>query len=129
MCLEYLNKVVTKSAIVFLISDFYTADIKKSLAVANKKHDIIAVNILDPRDLSMPSVGMVSLFDPESRKGRYIDTSTTELREHYRSSQLKRLDTMKKVLYSTKVDNIEIRTDRPYTESLIEFFKRRRIKR
>jgi len=129
MCLEYLNRVVTKSAIVFLISDFYAQDIKKTLAVANKRHDIVAVNIVDPRDIEMPSVGMVSLYDTESGKGRYIDTASKELREAYRKSQLKRIDAMKKVLYATNVDNIEIRTDRPYTDSLIEFFKRRRVKR
>ncbi len=129
MCLEYLNKVITKSAIIFLISDFYTSDIKKTLAVANKKHDIVAVNILDPRDVEMPAVGMVSLYDAESGRGRYIDTGSKELREAYRKSQLKRLEMTKKVLYATNVDNIEIRTDRPYTDSLIEFFKRRRVKR
>jgi uncharacterized protein (DUF58 family) len=128
MALDYLGKVLTKSAIVFLISDFYSKDIKRTLAVSNKRHDIIAVNILDPRDLDMPEAGVVNLFDPELRRGRHVDTGNKDIRESYRKSQLKRLLEVKKIFYSTNVDNIEIRTDRPYADAFVEFFNRRKIK-
>lgn len=128
-CLEYLDKVSTRSAVTFLVSDFYTPDIKKQLAVANKRHDIVAVNILDPRDMIMPDAGLVKVYDAETGKSRFVDTSNPALREQYKSNAAERVRQMKKVFYSVKVDSIDINTDIPYTDALVNFFSKRKLRR
>lgn len=128
-CLEYLGKVSTRSTVSFLISDFYTPDIKKMLAISNKRHDIVAINILDPRDLEMPDAGLLKVYDAESMTGRLIDTSSRRAREEYGRNALDRLQLMKRVFASVRVDSIDIRTDIPYTDALVNFFDKRKLRR
>lgn len=129
LCLEYLDKVTTRSAIAFLISDFYTSDIHKSLSIANKRHDIIAVNITDPRDIELPNVGIISLYDAESGKRYFVNTSNSGAREQYRKDASQKQEAIQKMLHSVKIDAINISTQMSYIDALIEFFKRRKLRR
>lgn len=129
LSIEYLNKVVRRSAITFIISDFYAENLKKALSIAGKRHDIIAVNITDPRDIDMPDVGVVNLDDAESGKSYTLDTSDSNVRKNYHSRAMEKMRDRKKLFYSVNVDTIDINTSAPYTESLIEFFKRRKVRR
>ena len=129
LCLEYLDKVTTHSAIAFLISDFYTSDIRKTLSVANKRHDMVAIKMIDPRDLELPNVGILSLYDAESGKRYFVDTSDPAARESYRVEARKKQHEIEKTLSSVKIDTINISTQRSYVDALIEFFKRRRLRR
>jgi len=129
LALQYLDRIVTRSAIVFLISDFYASDIKKSISIANKRHDLVAVKITDPRDIDLPNIGIVALNDAESGKRYSVDTSNASARQRYNSNALARQDQTDKMLRSTGVDIIDINTSAPYTQSLINFFKTRKIRR
>lgn len=128
-CLKYLDKVSVRSTVSFVISDFYTPDIKKQLAVSNKRHDLVAVNILDPRDIAMPDAGLIKVYDAETGISRLVDTSDPVMREKYRVNAAERLRMMKRIFYSVKVDTIDINTEIPYTEALTHFFDKRKLRR
>ncbi len=129
MALEYLNKVTKRRAITFLISDFFAKDFKKRLSVANKRHDVIAITITDPRETDMPDVGMVRLNDAETGCERIIDTSSKSFRRRYRESSEEKFKLRKELLRSAGTDVIDVRTDTPYTKELIRFFRMRRKRR
>jgi uncharacterized protein (DUF58 family) len=126
---EYLNRVMKRSGVVFVISDFYASGFEKLLGVANKRHDIIAVTITDPRELEMPDVGIVRLQDAETGERFLVDTSGRAVREAYNRDSARRFEERKRMFGSMNVDNIDIRTDVPYTESLFKFFRMRERRR
>jgi uncharacterized protein (DUF58 family) len=127
--LEYLNRVTTRKCVVFIISDFYAPDFKKMLAVANKRHDIVALTISDPREISLPDVGIVHLEDPETGKDFFIDTSDSQFRKEYSQNAQRRLQERKALFNSVKVDTIGLSTDLPYVKSLFAFFRAREKRR
>ncbi|MCX5698418.1 MAG: DUF58 domain-containing protein [Candidatus Omnitrophica bacterium] len=129
LALEYLNRVTTRKAVTFIISDFFSPDFKKMLAVANKRHDIIAVTITDPRELEFPDIGLVQLFDPEKKRDFILDTSDQGLRQEYARKNQQRIKERELLFQSLHVDNIDVRTDIPYSQSLLKFFKSREKRR
>lgn len=129
LCLEYLDRITTRSCVAFIISDFYTADLKRSFTLANKRHDVVAVRVTDPRDFELPDAGILTLNDAESGRRYLVDSSKRSLREAYK----RRADQMTKELNtlfaSTGIDAINISTASPYVESLIQFFSKRRMRK
>ena len=123
--LEYLSRVIKRRSIVFLVSDFLTEDYEKSLQVANKKHDIIAINILDPREIEMPSVGFIELEDAETGETVIVDTSNSSIRSSFYSQSKEERDKREKFFKSIGVDNINIHTDQSYVEPITRFFRMR----
>lgn len=121
----HLNRVIKRRCIVFIISDFYAEDFKKSLSVANKRHDIVAITITDPKEMELPAIGIVALQDPETGKYFLIDTSNQRIREEFRRNSTERLQQRRQLFRSIDIDHIEIRTDLPYIHSLIKFFRQR----
>jgi len=121
--LEYLNRVTTRRAVVFLISDFITSGYDKQLKVANKRHDVIAIEITDPREMQLPRVGMVYLEDAETGERIFVDTSNSLVRKKYR----RRFDESRKQLHSRLrsmgVDIISVGTGESYIQPIIKFFK------
>ena len=129
LSLEYLNKVTTRSCIAFLISDFYAQDLKKPLMLANKRHDIIAVRITDPRDFELPDAGVLTLNDAESGKRYLVDSSKSSVRKTYKEKADRRTKELNALLGSTGIDTIDISTSSPYVEPIIQFFKRRKMRK
>ena len=123
--LEYLGKVTTRKTVTFIISDFYNPAFKKDLSITNKRHDTIAVTITDPLEIELPNIGIIKLDDPETGESRLIDTSRAALRKDYHKNSLQRFHERKKLFQSINVDSIDIRTDIPYSKTLIAFFKMR----
>ncbi len=123
--LEHLNKVTNRKTVTFIISDFFEEDIKKSLSVVNKRHDIIAMTITDARELSMPDIGIVNLEDAEGGGSFLLDTSSSSIRKKYNENSLKLFAERKHLFRSINVDYIDIRTDVPYTKELYRFFRMR----
>ena len=123
--LEYLGKVTTRKTVTFIISDFYNPAFKKDLSITNKRHDTIAVTITDPLEIELPNIGIIKLDDPETGESRLIDTSSAGLRKDYHKNSLQRFQERKKLFQSINVDSIDIRTDIPYSKTLIAFFKMR----
>jgi len=125
IALEYLNRVVKRKSIAFIISDFLTENYEKALQVANKKHDIISIDIIDPREVELPNVGFLELEDAETGETVLIDTGSTEIRETFFSESQDERDKREKFFKSIGVDNINILTDRSYVEPITKFFKMR----
>ncbi|MFC2089090.1 DUF58 domain-containing protein, partial [Calditrichota bacterium] len=125
VALEYLNRVVKRKSIVFLISDFLTENYEKAIQVANKKHDIIAVDIIDPREVELPNVGFLELEDAETGETVLVDTSNSGIRGSFFSESKIERENREKYFKSIGVDNINIYTDRSYVEPIVKFFKMR----
>lgn len=125
LALEYLNKISRRSTITFLISDFFAKDYKKALSIANKRHDLVALSITDPREIDLPNLGIMKLSDAETGKSFLIDSSDSNLRKQYKANALKRIDERRRLLRSINVDSVDLRTDTPYALSLIRFFQSR----
>lgn len=123
--LEYLNRVSTRKAIVFVVSDFFADDFKKNLSMTNKRHDVIAVSISDPAEEILPESGMVKLHDAETDAPCIIDTSDIRVRDLYGKNMKKMINVRQAMFRSIDVDNIHIRTNRSYVEPLIRFFRMR----
>ena len=139
---EYLNKVTSRKSIAFLISDFFPAQVpsgqktddepeslKKSLAIANKRHDVIAVTLNDPREAELPECGLIALEDAETGKTLFVDSTDAGLREQYAQNNRNRLRAREKLFQSIGMDYIDISTDTPYTDAIVKFFLKRRKKR
>lgn len=123
--LEYLNKIISRRSVVFLVSDFISEDFKKSLSVANRKHDLVAISVTDPREMSMPAIGFIELEDAETGEVVLIDTYDTDLRNNYElfaENEKKQLETLFK---SLGIDHVNIMTDRSYVAPLVRFFRKR----
>jgi len=123
--LEHLNRVINRRAVTFVISDFYDKDFKKSLSIANKRHDIVALSITDPRELDLPDIGIINLEDAETGKGFLVDTSSSTVRKDYSINSKRIFDERQRLLRSINVDHIDVRTDIPYSHELYKFFRMR----
>ena len=123
--LEYLNRVTKRHTISFVISDFFDKDFKKLFSVSNKRHDMIAVTITDPREIEMPDVGIIRLEDAERNKSLFVDTGDANFRKKYKKDALRRIKERENLFRSINVDNIAIRTDVPYDKEIIKFFRMR----
>jgi uncharacterized protein (DUF58 family) len=123
--LEFLGRIIKRRCVVFLVSDFLNTGFKKMLSIANKRHDVIAIKIVDPREMELPDVGFIELEDTETGEEILIDTNDPEVRKsfhHYALGEQTNLDTS---FRSIDLDNIQILTDRSYVEPLMAFFKAR----
>jgi uncharacterized protein (DUF58 family) len=123
--IEYLNKVTSRRTVSFIISDFYATDFKKALSVSNKRHDVVALTITDPREITLPRLGIVEFSDAETDKRVVVDTSDQNFQKNYTAQALERFDARKKLFQSINVDTVDIRTDIPYVRSLFTFFRMR----
>ncbi|MBD3296728.1 MAG: DUF58 domain-containing protein [Candidatus Omnitrophica bacterium] len=123
--LEHLNRVTKRRSITFLVSDFMAADFKRTLAVTNKRHDLIAVNIVDPSERALPRAGIVKLHDAETGAPFVLDTSDRSVRDEYAKRSEVRKTSLEKIFSSSGVDSMHISTDGSYVEPLIRFFKKR----
>ncbi len=124
--LKFLDSVVSRRAVTFIISDFLAEDYKKAISKANRKHNVVAITITDPRETVLPDVGLVEMTDAETGAPFTVDTSSARLRELYESRAKKRLDERSRLFGSVDVDHIDIRTDRTYIEEFTKFFKMRK---
>jgi len=125
LALEYLNRVTKRRTIAFMISDFFSSDFKNTLSVSNKRHDIIAVTITDPREIDLANLGIIKLHDAETAKSFTVDTGDKSFRERYNHDALRRIKERETSFRSVNVDNINVYTDKPYVKELIKFFKMR----
>ncbi len=123
--LEYFNHVNKKRCIAFIISDFIDEGYDQILRIISKKHDIIAVEVYDPREEELPDIGLVKLRDAETGEPRWVDTGDGKLRTSFRAYWRKRRADRKQLFIRSKVDAIPIRIDKPYIKPIVDFFKSR----
>ena len=123
--LEHLNRVTKRRCVTFVISDFLDTGARLALKIANRRHDIIAVVLDDPRDLALPDVGLIALQDAESGQQILLDTGDSRLRREFEQRAAAARHDRERMLRGVDVDAIVVRTDRPYTEALLRFFRMR----
>lgn len=123
--LIYLRNIIKKRSIAFLISDFIDQGFEDALKIANKKHDVVAINIYDYREKELPKIGLLSLFDAETGVYQLVDTSNTMVIEKYKNWYRKRDENLKQIFRRCGVDSIKIRTDESYVQPLMNFFRLR----
>lgn len=124
--LRYLDNVTTRRAVTFVISDFFAKDFKKPLSIANKKHDVVAITITDPREGQLPNAGIVELVDAESGTPYMVDTGSAKVREKYAKKAAEMRNERTRLFGSVSVDHIDISTDKSYIEEFIKFFRMRK---
>ena len=128
--LRYLVGVNKKRTTSFILSDFINSEtdmpkFEDALKIASSKHDLMAINIFDKRDLELPNVGIIEVEDAETGEREWIDTSSRRVREHWKQSFEERNATMLKTLSHNRVDVAEVETDGDYVVELLKMFKRR----
>ena len=123
--LEYVDRVLRRKSVVFLISDFRDSGYEKRLQVTSKRHDLIAVIIQDPREGELSDVGLIELTDAETGEVVILDTRHAQTREMYRQLNLNVIEARRKQFRSNRIDSIEIRTHESYVEPLMRFFHQR----
>jgi uncharacterized protein (DUF58 family) len=123
--LEFLGRIIKRKCVVFLVSDFLNTGFEKMLSIANKRHDVIAIKIVDPREIELPNVGFIELEDTETGEEILIDTKDSEVRRSFKEYATREQTNLDMNFRSINLDNIQILTDRSYVEPLMAFFKAR----
>jgi len=124
--LQYLTNAIKKRCTAFVISDFIDKqNYQHALTIANKKHDMVAIQVFDERETNIPNVGLIKIKDAESDKEEWIDTSSSKVRKAYKlwwnQRQLEMLNAFKK----SRVDSVSVRTDEDYVKALMNLFNKR----
>ncbi len=126
MALRFLTNAIKKKCTTFLISDFLDIyDYENALTIANRKHDIVAMQVYDPLEVELPSVGLIKMLDAETNKEVWIDTSSHKTRDLHHKWYQRQEYYKEKAFTSSRVDNISIRTDEDYVKALLNLFKQR----
>ena len=120
--LNFLNKITTRRVIAFLISDFIAYGYDKSLRITNKKHDVIAISITDPRERELPKVGFIELEDAETGEVMLIDTNDSNIRKGFSTLATRNFKETLERFRSSNVDHIGIYTNQPYINPIMKFF-------
>ena len=123
--LEHLARVQRKRAVTFLVSDFRDRGFEKALAVAGRRHDLIAVRLDDARENELPALGLMAFEDPETGRRIVADTSSSSFREAFRGVERRRRETLDAALRRSRVDVIDVRTGEPCVQPLMRFFQER----
>ena len=123
--LDHFNLVVTRSAVVFIVSDFLDAGYERALRVTNQKHDTIAVSVFDRREMELPDAGRILLEDAETGEVVEVNTSDRALRARFAAEALESRARSRKWLQKSGLDLIEVETGKSYQRELKKFFERR----
>jgi uncharacterized protein (DUF58 family) len=123
--LEFLQHVVRKRAVVFLISDFQDEGYERTLRVVARKHDVVAVSVTDPREFTLPDVGLVSVVDPETGAVGTLDAGSSAVRRAYAELAERFQVTLRGAMRRAGVDMLELSTGEPYELPMVRFFRER----
>lgn len=124
--LKFLTNAIKKRCTTFLISDFIDkGDYKDALTIANRKHDVVAIQVYDRRETELPSVGLMKIKDAETGQERWIDSSSSRVRAAYEKWWNQRQAKMSDSFKKCRVDSVSIRTEDDYVKALIGLFEKR----
>lgn len=139
-CLKFLNHVIRRKAVCFLLSDFLTeeteawlrppvnaqaGELQKILSVTNQRHDLISVEVRDPREHVLPNIGIVVLEDSETGELVEIQTGDRTLQAQFARQNRQRSQNLQQIFRRSGIDHFVISTDAPYMNALRAFFKNR----
>ncbi len=120
---EYIYRLIKKKSIIFIISDFLDENFDESLKLLAKKHDVIALRILDKAELILPNAGLLNLQDSETGEFFTVNSSNRNIREKYKKVAKQHELEIEARFKKMKIDLINLQTDRPYSTDLMKFFK------
>ena len=124
--IEFLSSVQKRRTTAFVLSDFYVRnDFMQSLQIANRKHDVVAIQVYDQRAKELPDVGLMKVVDAETGFEQYVDTGSKKLRESYRKFWMSRQTQLLETFNKSNVDNISIATNDDFVKALMMLFKQR----
>ncbi len=123
---EFLTSVSKRRCTAFLLSDFYVRqDFLQQLTIANRKHDVVAIQVYDKRAKELPDIGLMKVVDAETGFEQYVDTSSKKLRDAYRRYWTNRQQLLMETFSKSNVDHVSIATDQDFVKSLLGLFKQR----
>ena len=123
--LRFLTNVTKKRCTAFLMSDFHSPAFADVLKIAARKHDVVALQVMDPREAQLPDVGLVQFMDAESGEVRWIDTSDRAVRKNYELNYRKHDESLRSLFARAGVDLAVLQTDRSWVTPLSNLLKRR----
>ena len=123
--LTYLNRVLSRRAVVFLLSDFLAPDFSRELGVTARRHDLVAIPISDPCEESLPDIGIVNFEDAETGEQIELDTSKAANREAFAGLAASRYARLDQQLRKLRVDTIPLASNADYLPPLRAFFRQR----
>lgn len=123
--LDDINRLLTRRAVVFLISDFLSPDFSRAFAATARKHDLIAVRVSDPRETDLPDIGWVTLEDPETGEQAAVNTSDPRLRRRHREMRMAERAAFERLAIRHRVDLIDLAAGSDFLPPLRAFFRAR----
>lgn len=123
--LDFLNRVTTRRAVVFLVSDFQASGYERALSICSRRHDLIALPVEDPGERALPNVGIVQLEDPETGKTFEVNFSDRRVRAEFQRVSERHRQDREALFRRKKIDSVSLRTDQDYFPMLRSFFLRR----
>lgn len=125
MVLRYLTNAIKKRCTAFLLSDFIdTSDYKQALKIANRKHDLVSVQVYDKMSTELKPLGLMKVYNPETGDDQWIDTSSRKVRNIYRNWWINQQTYMQGAFKQSGVDSVSISTDDDYVKSLLMLFQK-----
>ncbi|MCB0661858.1 MAG: DUF58 domain-containing protein [Saprospiraceae bacterium] len=122
---QFFNNVLKKKSIVFVLSDFATKDYERALRIVARKHDLIGLQLTDPREEKIPNVGLIQAEDPETGKIQWMDTSSSGLRKKYEEVFQGYQQYFKSTFLKSGAEVVQIKTNASYVNALLKFFQKR----
>ncbi len=126
--MEYLLRLLKRKTVVFVVSDFLDTGFEKPLRSLARRHDVVLMRVTDPRELELPTVGLIRLEDAETGRRQLIDTSSRAVRERFAALTSLRRREQDALFKATRVDCIDLRVGNSYIEPLMAFFRKREKK-
>ena len=123
--IDYTARMLKEQAIVFIVSDFLSADIDHPLKLMAQRHDVVAVTVEDPSERDLPDIGVARLIDPETGETFEVDTSHPAVRSAYASRVSAEREERKHLLRRLAIDEVAVRTEAGVVEPLLRFFRSR----
>ncbi len=124
--IEYMTNAIKKRCTVFLLSDFFDRrDYSNQLTIANRRHDVVAIQVYDYRMTELPDVGIIKMRDSESGEDVLVDTSSRAVRRAHHEWWIKYQGWLRNVFTRSNVDCVSVRTDEDYVKALLGLFRRR----
>ncbi len=123
--LEFMNRVLRKRSVIFLISDFLDTDYDRSIKQTSRRHDLLSFHLQDPWETKLPNLGLIQLHDGETGETSLVNTGKASLRKAYQEQAKLRMDQLQAFFKLNGLDYLVIRTDIPYVDPLISYFRKR----
>ena len=124
--LEFLTNAIKKRCTAFMISDFIdTGDYRNAMTIANRKHDLVAIQVYDRRLAEMPKIGLVKFTDAETGEEVYVDTSSSKVQAYQREWWKAQVTRLNETFNKSRVDSVSISTGQDYVKALLNLFAKR----